>query len=293
VRGRTPAGFEIVSLLGVGAQKVVFEAEAADGRRVAMATPRWTLAYHIHEPSLALTTEPRYSVASLNEKIYKLVGSKVLHRWVFWYHKLHIRFLRMIQKIGVPGCVFSCQTAESVEYIPFFLKSPGMVERLSELVEWPDPTADDPNSVLIYMHEDLTTEPLRDTVFSARKWAGEAIGAIDRYSDSAVPYMPSSLYQNPLILWGGAILSDFFTDDEIEEAATFISDRFGRLSERNDIFELQGQSFCIGSMLAQYFEGKVDADLQRWLRLAALCGIYGSFNDQSGRTVASNLSFRG
>jgi hypothetical protein len=290
VRGRTPDGFDIIGLLGVGTQKVVFEAKAPDGRSIAMQTPRWTLAYHIQEASLALTTEPRYSVSDLNEKICKLVGSRVVHRWIFWYHKLHVRYLRILQKNGIAGCIFSSDTPDSLEYIPFFLKSPGMIERLSELAEWPEPSASDPNSLLIYMHEDLVTEPLRDTVFSAHRWAAEAIEAIKRYPDNGVPYTPSGLYENPLIAWGGAILDDFFTDEEVEEAATFITERFGRLSERKDIFELQGQFFCIASMLAQYFEGKIDSHIQRWLRLAGLCGIYGSVLDRSGRTVATNLS---
>jgi hypothetical protein len=291
VRGTTPEGYEIIGLLGVGAEKVVFEAKSADGQEVAMATPRWTLAYHIQEPSLALTTEPLYSVVNLNEKIHNLVGHRVWHRWVFWYHKLHVRYLRIIQKYGIPGCIASSMTQDSIEYVPFFLKSPGMDERLIELAEWPEPVASDPNSILIYIPEDLVVEPLRDTVWTARNWAAKAIEAIRQYPDR-VPYTPSRLYYNPLILWGGAILDDFFVDEEIEEVAEFITHRFGRLSKREDVFELQGQFFCIASMLAQYFEGKIDKQIGRWLKLAGLCGIHGEITDSSGRTVATNFPMK-
>ena len=286
VRGRTPQGFNVTGLLGVGAEAVVFKVQDKEGNSFALKTSRATLAYHIQELSLALSCDRKYSVATVNEKLYKLVGNKSYHRMVLWYHKVHVRYLRIIQKVGVRGSLFSTNSIQSIEYLPFFLKSPGMIERLTELVEWPD---DDLESALIFMPEDPAGGGLQDTVFSARRWAAEAIRDISQLSDRAAPYVPDRLYNNPLIIWGGAIISDFFVDDELEQVATFIRDRFGWLPNREDVFEFQGQFFCVADMLAEQFEGELDVELARWLRLAGLCGIRGQITDRSGRVVASSF----
>jgi len=67
-------GLHIKGLAGLGSEKVVFRASAADGKELVLKTYRHHLGYHIKEIPLHLSDKPMYDVERVNKKLLRLVG---------------------------------------------------------------------------------------------------------------------------------------------------------------------------------------------------------------------------
>lgn len=285
IRCESKYGFKVVGLVAIGSEKVVLNIVTTDGKEQVLYTSRCELGYHLKEIPLFLSDLPQYDVNILNEKIIGLAGSDVLHKWTYFLNCLHVRFLKIIKNNGVQALVFSSMTPESEEYIPFFLKSPGMKERLTELANWPEPDPDEPLSMFITIPGELGGEPFQDTVISAHEWAIGALREIEKLPELQ-DLKPSSMYENPLILWGAAIMSNLFTDDELDIAVEFVEAKFGRLPERDDIVTILSQFSAIASMVAQCGIPYENSDLKRWTRFATKLGCIVRIHDREGNTVA-------
>lgn len=276
----------VSGLFGVGSESIVLRATAPDGRELALKTPKLQLGFHINEVPPALCARPLYNIHVLNEKLANLVGMSRFDRYSYWYNKLYAYLISFTEKHDVPAIVFSNMSLDSVETIPFIVNTRPFVERLEEIAHWPvDP--DDPSTMMPTVNG--TDYPIHLLIVDGEvRWAVEALQALRRLPEQNPEFSASTVFNNPLVVWGAATLEGFFTDDDLSVAAEFIEERFGHLSEREDVVALIGQANSIASLIAQYLP---EADVQPFVRLCAKCDIVFQVHDRDGDLVADGFAF--
>src|ERR1044071_1975496 len=125
-------GLKIKGLAGLGSENVVLKGILPDGKQVVVKTRKNHLGFYLKEIPPFLTVKREYDVDRLNRKLYSLIGNPVIDEMSNSYDKLHSFVLKIAHEPGIEGLILGIRTPESVETVPFILKSPGVkaVERL-------------------------------------------------------------------------------------------------------------------------------------------------------------------
>jgi hypothetical protein len=128
----TPRG-NIVGLLGIGSESIVFEVVMPDGIRLARSIRKNHLGFHIREVSHTLTDAPGYDLDRVNAKLLQLLDSQLVDSMTHPYDQLYSKIIKILHQRGIPGVTFSSRSPDSVDSIPFILHTRGLHRRLTEI----------------------------------------------------------------------------------------------------------------------------------------------------------------
>jgi len=264
----------------LGTRKAVFIVENDKGEGHVFKTWKNQLGFHIREIPPMLTKKCEYNVDKLNEKLQNMIGNPFYDAMPHDYDRLFSLVTKIIYEHGVPGAIASLFTSESVETLPFILGTPGVKRRIHELINLTSSEAiisDTPIEV------NGPSFPI-DVLPGVTLWKGVDL---DSFSNSS-EFDPKTLHNNPLFIWGGAILDGFYSDEELLQAADFIKSTFGPIASRPDALALISQIDAVASLLAQYFD---NIKLERLVRFCAYCGAIFDVHDKNGNEVCNGLRF--
>jgi hypothetical protein len=285
-------GMHIRGLAGVGANNVVFNADAPDGKKLVMKTRRHHLGFHIKEIPLLLSGTPRYDLDRVNRKLLKLIGNDDLDEMTAEYDRLFSALLKMFhgadrglgaeQMALLLPLICLKMTPSCPEALQFLLATRMTARRLEEIATLAPGDPGDWKTMFIEVngenfkisgtHQELTT------------WAKGMIEVRERLQPGA-PLEPETLPENPLYVWGAAVMDGFFTDAELPEVVRFIEAKFGRLPSHPRVGVFLDQIVAIATALTCLNYSEV-------ARLVKLCGMLGfmfDIHDKDWKVVASSM----
>jgi hypothetical protein len=133
------------------------------------------------------------------------------------------------------------------ESVAFILHMPGMQRRLKDLALL-DLESSAPDAVILV---NQWTTPIEDTRHNLVRWAQQMLSAIASSISCPRHFKPMEIPQNPLYVWGAAVLDGFLTAEEMQEALEFITRHFGQLTKREDFQIIGEQVFALQMLLAR------------------------------------------
>jgi hypothetical protein len=288
------SGLHIRGLVGLGAHKVTLGAVAQDRKELVLQTYRHHLGYHIREIPLMLSGRPLYNVDRVNKKLTGLVGSGILDEMTCEFGRLFSSVLKLLheremQTVGeeklaalIPllglALVPSCPEA-----IHFLFCTPFMTRRLEEIASLPAENFDEPTTSFPQVNG--PNFPIDGARNELLQWAQRMLAA-QTILKATAPIEPDTLGDNPIYVWGAAVMDGFFTDKELQSVANYIKQTFGPLSEHHRAGTILLQISAVADLLACTLkESKV-------ARLVKLCGLLGfmlDVYDREGNVVASSM----
>jgi tetratricopeptide (TPR) repeat protein len=191
----------INGILGIGGSHVVFNLITSSGVGIALKMTYPYLAYAIRELPPGLTLQREYNVERLNRKLLHLVGNPIVDAMTGTYDDLYKHFVKALDEQGVAGLLQAVASLKEKESVIFLLHTPGMERRLQE-----DDSIDSSKGKRCL--RDIKLLPLTDSEVH-----------------------PEKLPENPLYVWGAAIMDGFFTDEELTQAAAFLTEHYGPLAQ--------------------------------------------------------------
>lgn len=266
---------QVTHCLGMGSSKVVFHCIKQDGSEEALKTYTNLIAFHIQEIPPIFEPEISYDYNSINKKLFDMVGHPRFDQMSYYYDRLHSLIIKMISENGIAGVLTSLWTPDSVTALPFILNSPGIKFRLRDIAETP--------LELIYATVNSSNWPVSGSPKKLRKWSKEALENLPHYE---VETSPETLINNPLYIWGSAVLEGFFPGESLSIASQYITKKFGSLAQRRDALQTLEQFDAIASLLCQY---ELGAPIDRLVELGSLCGIGTQIVDKKGKIIASGI----
>lgn len=271
----------ITGLSGVGAENVAFEADAPDGTKVILKTPKLQLGFHIKEIPPSLTPQPLYNLTRVNEKLWHLRGNPHIDSMVQDYNRLFSFLLLLMHKHGFEGLMRVAIGLGVFDETGFIVCTPGFRARLADWATLSEAEFE-------FLKVNGPSFPFTETTHHLRQWSAEMLQKIDTLVPAQAEMKLDLLAQNPLWIWGGAAMDHFFTDDELSRVAQYIEQKFGKLAERPDAYLLISQAQAIGMVLAKFLD---ESAVARFVRLCALAGLVFKVTNRNGEVVADGLKF--
>ncbi|HEY7322020.1 MAG TPA: hypothetical protein VIE89_31015 [Candidatus Binatia bacterium] len=193
----------------VGGSWVVLKMVAQDGKAWALRIPKrpFTFANYIREVPNWLALTPQYDVDRLNRKLSNCLGDPQMYVVVNAYRDLFRSFIASFHEAGISDLdSLRGETQESTRAIRFIIQTPAFAYLLDD---WAS-EAQDPER---------------------QSWAARARESRARLGAGDSELLPEILLDNPLFVWGGAILSGFFTKSEFPRAASAVRHHFDAVRE--------------------------------------------------------------
>jgi len=127
---------DIVGLLGVGAEWVVFETLKPGGERTALSFYKNLLGFHIREVSYFLTDKPGYDLDRLNRKLRRLMSAPSVDSMIGPYDRLYSKIISELAAGGPQNLMSQARKKmgwSAAEAIPFMLSTKGVKRRIDEI----------------------------------------------------------------------------------------------------------------------------------------------------------------
>jgi hypothetical protein len=249
LRASFPSGERLQGVAGVGGSVVAVKYLDRAGKPWVVRLPRqmFYLASYIHEVPPGFAPTPQYSVARLNKKLLGLVGDIQLYEYVESYHDLFTALISGFADEGVTalGAVVG-ETDDATRALRFLLQTPVMAYRLDEL-------------------ESGDHEP------ETRRWAARARNSLRRLGPEDRELRPSTLLDNPLLVWCGVVMAGYFTTGQLPAAARAAATATRKVDD-DRIGAFVNQADVILTWLAE-----LDPDSSQVDRAAAMCDATGIF----------------
>ncbi|BCZ84345.1 hypothetical protein PTKU64_80200 [Paraburkholderia terrae] len=184
----TVTEYESTGFGGVGANGIVFSARGPEGEKLAIKMSRsdWSFYCYIRELPPSFLFDTSGHAARLQRKLGQLIGDSMLDSLVAAYREI-IRQLVLNLSEWPPVDRFEWNTEEGAQVMNFGVRMPGV---LATLERYAARRGADPERA---------------------GWAKRTLQLLNATS-GASDLRPSLLHMNPLYVWGGAVLSGFFSD---------------------------------------------------------------------------------
>jgi hypothetical protein len=288
---------DIVGLLGIGAEWVVFELLQPDGQKIARSFRKNLLGFHIREVSHFLTDEPGYDLDRVNRKLRRLMSAPSVDTMIAPYDRLYSGIIRDLATGGPQNLISQARAKmgwSAAEAIPFILGTKGVIRRIDEIASLDSGEADSHETVTIN-GPSLPMTADRGDLASWGKMMRDFLPEFNaRLSAQGIPdpsLKPDLLEANPLYVWGGAAMDGFFTDHEFTQAAEYLNGEFGEFPTHDAVVTYAQQAMFISHLLALYTKERL---FVRLVKLSAVLGLDYPVTDQDGKTMiyASSLLSR-
>jgi hypothetical protein len=206
LRLELPGGYRIEGGQ-VGGSWVVLKVVYPDGKPWAIRIPKTLFLFgsYIHEVPNWLAPSPQYDVDRLNRKLTNLLGDPQLDCFVDTYNTFFNSLLEGLHEAGHSdldqltgewGGVGGKD--EATRILRFLMQTPAVSHRL----------------------EDWATR----AEAQRRAWAEQAQRSLARIGPGDPGLRPETLHDNPLFVWGGAVMAGFFTKREFRGAVSAVLD---------------------------------------------------------------------
>jgi hypothetical protein len=202
--------------IGVGGQGAVLSITCPDGAGQAMKLiPNpFGFASYIREIPNWLVPSPQYDLDHLNYKLADLLGDPLLHILVRSYDLLFSSILEFFYAFKEPNLDSILMGSEDKIWIPrFVVRTPAISYRL----------------------ENFATGKKYDQ--ERRAWAEESLARLEQAGPGDPDLLPETLFDNPLFVWGGAVLEGYFAKAEFPRAIAAVKEQLNLLpKEQIEIF---------------------------------------------------------
>lgn len=289
-------GLRIHGLAGLGSDNVVFNATAPDGKRLVTKVRRHHLGFHIKEIPLFLSEKPLYEPSRVNNKLLGLVGNTSFDEMTCEYDRMFSSIVNIMHTAEradggaaevmaalLPMMLGHKLTPYCPEAFQFALATPFVERRFAEIASLPDP-GDDPLQMIPRVNG--SNFPITGHRDSLVRWA-QSMLEMRRRLLSTASFEPETLADNPMFIWGAAVMDGFFTDDELPQTVAFIEKHFGKLPKHAKAGVLMEQIDALGHLLVGVLK---NAEVQRFIKLCGMLGFLFQINDADGREVASSMN---
>lgn len=244
-----PGGDCMAGVVGVGGFNIAIGYNASSGEQMVIKMDKnlFNFACYIHEVPNWIAPSPRYDVAQLNAKLSRALGDPLALLMIPSYAGLIENMIDWIWSNNWTDLEhIEGEIPETTELIQFVIRTPMFAYRLAEACD--------------------------STNRDVRMWAIQAADTLDR-SDKVVGRLaPSTIADNPIILWGGAASHGYFTDEEFPLAVAAVESHLARQSaDQAEIF--CDQAGAILNVLTAF------GDAGAGTGLALLCYAFGWTED--------------
>ena len=214
--------YNVIGVLGHGTASVVFDAKDAQGNAVALKMLRkdWSFASYIRELPPGMSLDRYEGQQRLRSKIERLYGDPMLDRIVGDYDHLYRSLVDNLHD-WPPFDQIKWNSEEAAQVMSFGVRMPGTIAKLSQLASA------------------STSRP------ETAAWAERTLGVLGSIKVDPV-LLPEILPENPLYVWGGAILSGYVDIDSIDARSCVCS----RLtSQPGDLETFVAQGWAVAHLL--------------------------------------------
>jgi hypothetical protein len=285
LRFTSVGGVKVNGLQGLGSEKVVLKGQMPEGKQVVLKTFRWHLGYYIKEIPPFLLDPPSYDLNRLNMKLANLVGDQLIDQACGEYHRLFSLLIAKILDDGlVPLAMGSHLVVNLTDSVPFLLATPGIRMRLQEIANLDERDDDNP---FVTLNAPFVISDLRSRV---RERAEKALGELKRLPRPQGDFEPEKFADDPVLVWLGAVMDGFFTEEQFDVAAKFIERKFGALTTdpRAGIRLLHLSALL--DAYAYFLRKQEDREsIRRAVCFLARCGCVMDVSDHDGNVVASGM----
>ena len=172
-----------------------------DGTEWAFRLPRELFHFpsYVHEVPNWLVPSPHYDVHRLNRKLSNLLGDPQIHILCNIYDKFfNNSILETLYQAGQPNLDSVVVEPEEAKRIwRFIIQTPAISYRLND-------------------YATSTFDPQKQA------WAEQALVELRRLGPGDPDLSPGTLFDNPLVVWGGAVSEGYFTKSELPQAVSAV-----------------------------------------------------------------------
>ena len=290
-------GMRIHGLVGLGAESIVLGSTAPDGRELVTKVRRHHLGLHIREIPLFLSDKPLYDVGRVNKKLLGMIGSSTFDEQTSEYDRMFSSILNILHKmervdeqsIELTASMVSILLGNRLtpycpEAIHFGLATPQVARRLGEIASLSAPGENaDPRE--FFPRVNGPNFPIEGVYSSLIAWANTMLKLRQALVPTA-PFEPGTLAENPMFIWGAAVMDGFFTDDELPKVTAFIEQNFGPLPNHSKVSVFMEQIDAISHLLAGVLK---ESKVERFVTLCGMLGFMFEVHDPDGKQVASSM----
>jgi hypothetical protein len=217
--------YQGTGLAGFGSSSIGFYVRDAEGVELVIKMRRsdWSFACYIRELGPAFAFDLSGQDARLQRKLERLIGDAMVDNIVAAYHEIN-RLLVFNLRNWPPFDQIRWDDEETRRVLNFGVRMPGVMARIERIATRAGANCD------------------------RAKWAERTFHLLNA-TRGASDLQPNLLHENPLYVWGGAILSGFFSRD-----LSIASERVRELLRARpaDLLTLVGQGWALAKLLRHF-----------------------------------------
>jgi hypothetical protein len=212
--------YQVIGFEGAGATSVVFNARGPKGEEVVLKTAvrDWSFPSYIHE------LRECQDLDRLHRKLERLIGDPMLDQIVTTYSDLYRTIVDNLHDWAAPFDQLKWNNEEATQIMSFGVRAPGTISKLGQIAS----------------HSESRPETVA--------WAKQTLDLLERINVEPV-LRPEILLENPLYVWGGAILSGYFPGD-ITDVSSRVRSRLTAQPQKLETFVTQ--SWAIAGLLMNF-----------------------------------------
>src|SRR6266516_2014735 len=284
----SPQG-RVNGIVSVSGEAILFRCTGPDGTDLV-----WKVRYGhlgmslaLRELPMTLTLKPEYDLQRLNNKLLRFVGNPSLDSTLRPYGSLYTPLIAQLHQHGVAGLLRRDEIAKYRQDLIFILRTPGIQVRLQDMAALKrGPRSQEESQFLKEVSFSpemfIRTIPLRlfgwpvvindvrDIRYRIVLRARKNLWAIRRLPHAHPDLYPEKLPENPLYLWGAAIVDGFFTDEELPAVTDFLTNHFGSLPQHPQAETFARQLIALLHLLQQSEEPHYT---YRFIKLCQMTGL--------------------
>jgi hypothetical protein len=296
--------WKVTGLAGVGSTAVVFNVESENGEDLVIKIYH-QLSFFLKEVPPWLIKGGECNIDRINQKLYYLIGNPLIDDMCYQYKRLYAYMFssiygayqihkkdKLTNMTDEHFAVFSFMYNHKLnKESSFILKTPGIKRKLNDLMSL------SPNPIDQSCGEDLRSESLDFNfpfeISVDRKeitpLAESILSSIEELVPD-LPYLkPESIINNPLYIWGAAVMDDLITEETMPIAISFIREKFGNLSKHPEMENWISQLAWFANLYVQCLDQGQNNEISRikkFLRFCLHAGYVFPIYDKDGNMIS-------
>jgi len=285
LRFQTYGGFQITGYLGQGAEAVTLEATGPEGKQAALRFLKPHLGLYLREIPPELMIEPAHDVAILNEKLAAMVGDPVIGLVAHTINRTHAYLAKYIWEHSLTDLLALARSQSLlIDSVPLIVRDASFRLRFDDWASL-TPPADHP---FITVNVPFVIDEF-GSLFRDR--AKEIIDQLEDYEQKRGGQVIFA--DNAYYVWMAAVLDGFFRE-EFEQAAAFLLEKVGSITEAPDagdkVMQISGLLDTYSYLFAREDDDGDRARLRRAVKFLRCANCILDVRDARGAIVAAGWS---